>query len=72
MLICTRAEAGSLGGSSDVSALAVHESDPWRYSRDSSSSMVARVAERRLNTLRTFCSSRAVSVRLPHRARGDY
>lgn len=39
------------------------------YSRDISSSML-RVAERRLNTLRTFWSRRAVSVRLPQ-DRGD-
>lgn len=34
-------------------------------------SMVALVADRRVNTLRTFCSNRAVSVRLPYRARTD-
>ncbi|KPJ16246.1 hypothetical protein RR48_08251 [Papilio machaon] len=34
------------------------------YSRDSSRSAAAPAAERRPNTLRTFCSRRAVSVRL--------
>lgn len=41
------------------------------YSRDSSSSVAARAAERRRNTERTLCSRRAVSVRLPQGARRD-
>lgn len=50
------------------SSVPVGEVRAWvLYSRDSSRSTAARLVERRPKTLRTLCSSRAVSVRLRHR-----